>query len=221
MLTFAPCFTACKKNADKKPACRIIAFTLGGQVFNMTYNGNGKLISVNNGSFSQTYDYVGDTTIVTSLNSGVFSSRAIAARNGAGLATNVRTELNATGTEWTNDTFEYNGDELSKQVSTRSADTSKGIITYVWFNHNMMSETAGSTTTLLDYYTDKPRQTGEYLDFFQFLSGYEYLRTKNLLKSFGNSTLTYEFGSDGNISSLTINSPGGTPAAINYQYRCN
>ena len=221
ILILAAAFNACKKNNDKKPVCRIAAFTIAGQVYNITYNSSGKVIAIATGIFSQTYDYFNDTTTITSLNDGTFSSRTIVALNGAGLATNVRTELNASGTEWTNSTFEYNGDELSKQISTRSGDTSRGITTFIWFNHNMISETIDSNTTVLDYYTDKPRQAGDYLDFFQFLGGYEYLRTKNLLKSFGNSTLTYQFGTDGNISELTISSPGGIPAGINYQYQCN
>ncbi|MGE5108652.1 MAG: hypothetical protein ACM3H8_13995, partial [Sphingobacteriales bacterium] len=62
---------------------------------------------------------------------------------------------------------------------------------------------------------------GDYLDFFQLIEGYEFLRTKNLLKTFGNSTLTYDFGTDGNIAALAISSPGGAPSAINYQYKCN
>ena len=219
-IIIAVSFNACKKNTDKKSVCRIIAFTVAGQVYHISYNNQGKIISLTGGSLSDSYDYFGDTTIVTSLDAGTFASKTTIALNKAGLATNVRTENNGSGTDWTNDVFEYNGDELAKQTSTRSADTIKGITTYAWFNHNMISETMGSNTTVLGYYTDKPRQDGDYLAFIQFISGYEVYRTKNLLKTFGSATLTYDFGSDGNISSLTITSPGGTPESLNYQYEC-
>jgi hypothetical protein len=214
-------FSACKKDKDKKPDCRISAFTVAGQAYNVLYNGNGKLISVVSSSFSQTYDYSGNTTVVTSLNAGAFSSKVIITNNAAGLAINVRTESNSSGTEWTNEAYEYNGDELAKQTSTRSGDTSRGIITYTWFNHNMIVQRTASTVTVWDYDASAPRQKGDYLDFFQFLSGYEYLRTRNIIKSIGNSTLTYGFDIEGNISSVSVGSTGGTPASINYQYECN
>ena len=215
-------FTACKKNNDAKPVCRINLFTLGGQVYTISYNSNGKVISLTtNSGFSQTYAYSATTTVITSSNSGAFSSKATVTLNAAGLATNVRTELNSSGTEWMNDAYEYNGEELIKQTSTRSSDNTQNITTYTWFNHNPISQTAGSSTETLGYYADKPRQNGDYLDFFQLIGGYEFLRTKNLLKTFGNSTLTYDFGTDGNIAALAITSPGGAPSTINYQYECN
>jgi hypothetical protein len=160
-LLIAASFGACKKNNDKKPVCRITAFTIAGQVYQISNNSEGRIIGLTGGSQSITYDYFGDTTIVTSLDSGVFSSKATIL-NAAGLATNVRKENNHSGTDWTNDSFEYNGDELSKQTSTRSADTSRSITTYTWFNHNMISETIGSSTTLLKYYIKKPLKNGNY-----------------------------------------------------------
>ena len=212
-------FTGCKKNNDRKPLCRITAFTLAGQVYNLSYNSNGKIIVLTHDVFSQTYDYSPNTTIITTLSSGAFNSKVIATINATGLATNVRTEHNVSGTDWSNEAYEYNGEELIKQTSTRSSDTVHNITTYTWFNHNPISQTAGSSTELLQYYTDKPRQNGDYLDFFQLIGGYEFLRTRNLLKSFGNSTLTYDFGMDGNISAVTFSTPGGS-STINYQYEC-
>lgn len=120
-----------------------------------------------------------------------------------------------------NDANEYNGEELIKQASSRSSDNTRNITTYTWFNHNAISQTAGSGTETLRYYADKPRQNGDYLDFFQLIAGYDFLRTENLLKTFGNSTLTYDFGIDGNIAALTISWAGGTPSTVNYQYECN
>jgi len=219
---FVASFTACKKNSDAKPVCRINFFTLGGQVYTISYNSNGKIISLSTSAgLTQVYTYLPNTTVITSSNSGTFSSKTTVTLNTAGLATNVRTELNSSGTEWMNDANEYNGEELIKQTSTRSSDNTQNITTYTWFNHNVISQTAGSSTETLEYYADKLRQNGDYLDFFQLIAGYEFLRTKNLLKTFGNSTLTYDFGTDGNIAALTISSTGGTPETLNFQYECN
>lgn len=196
-LTAGP--AACRKKNDAKSVCRISTFTVGWQVYQITYNGNGKIISLTNGTLTQTYDYLKDTTIITSLYSGVFSSKVVATINASGLATNVRTQFDPLSSEWANDAYEYNGDEVSKRITTISNDTRSGITTYTWFNHNIISETIDSNTLPFECYSDKFRQSGDYLDFFQFLAGYESIRTKNLLKSFGNSTLNYPFGSDGNI----------------------
>jgi hypothetical protein len=220
LLAVTLCFDACKKNSDRKPVCRISAFTLAGQVYHISYNGEGKIISLTGGNLSDTYDYFGNTTIVTTLDAGAFSSKTIITANPAGLATNVRTELNASGSDWTNDSLEYNGDELAKKISTTSVSTGKDTTTYTWFNHNMISETTGTNVTSLAYDAARPKQNGDYLAFIELISGYQMFRNKNLLKSFGGADLTYDFGSDGNIASLTISSPGGTPASINYEYEC-
>lgn len=188
----------------------------------MSYNSNGKIISlVTSNGVSQTYDHLPNTTVITSFNSGVFSSKKTVTLNAAGLAANEKTELNSSGTDWTNDAYEYNGEELIKQTSTRATDNIQNITTYTRFNNNVISQTAGSGTESLEYYPDKPRQNGDYLDFFQLIADYDFFRTKNFLKTFGNSTLIYDFGTDGNIAALTITSPGGAPGTINYQYECN
>ncbi len=66
-IIIAVSFNACKKNTDKKPVCRIFAFTVAGQAYHISYNNQGKIISLTGGSLSDSYDYFGDTTIVTSL----------------------------------------------------------------------------------------------------------------------------------------------------------
>jgi YD repeat-containing protein len=221
VITLAATINACKKDNHTIPVCQMTRFTLAGSTYNLTYNAKGQISSITNATLNQTYHYNNDSTIITSFISGEFSYKAIVALNASGLAKNVRTELDTIGIEWVNDAFDYNGDEVAKRITTSSGDSRQSIINYTWLNHNMVSQTTDANTITLDYHLDIPRRSGDYLDFFQFFAGYEYIKTKNLLKSFGGSSLTYEFDPDGNISSLSINTPGNTPTVLQYQYKCN
>ena len=71
----------------------------------------------------------------------------------------------------------------------------------------------------LNYYMDKPKQTGDYLSVVQLFDGYEIIRNKNLLKTYSQVNLVYNFNPDGNISSV-----GAAPDNqffFEYEYDCN
>jgi hypothetical protein len=219
-------FGGCKKNNDEKPVCRVIAAsgTSGGSNYHLEYNGDGKVTRISNGAVVTTFEYPADNLIIgTTLDAGIFRNKQIINVNAAGLALNVRTENNLAGTDWTNSAYEYNGDELMKATNTFSGGGSPTITSYTWLNGNMISAQTGSFIEALGYYTDQPRQTGDFLAFAQFIQGFETIRNKNLLK-FDSSALgidfIYEFQPDGNILSIKIIS-GGTPTFLIYQYECN
>jgi hypothetical protein len=52
------------------------------------------------------------------------------------------------------------------------------------------------------------------------LQGYEIYRNKNLLKTIAGTSLNYEFGTDGKISSLSATT-GANETFINYEYQCD
>ncbi len=226
LFTASGIFSGCKKSNDKKPTCRIIAASIpsSGVVFNFLYNNNGKLSRISTAFGTASFDYPADNTvIVTTQASDTFQSRKIIKVNAAGLATNVRIENNTAGTQFTNDAFEYTGNELAKQTSTSSFDPNPRITTYTWFNGNMVSiASGGAITESREYFTDKPRQDGDFFTFNQFIQGFEIVRTKNLVKSTSQSGLnfTYEFGADGNISSVKATFSSGVSAFQDYQYEC-
>jgi len=214
----AASLAACKKNVDKKSACRISALAGNGQVSHLSYNSEGQIskLVVTSGD-TTTYDYVGNIITVISHSSGAFSHRYIATLNSAGLVTNLRYETNAAGTNWTNTAYEYNGEEVSRAINTYSSGGSD-TTTFLWLNHNIVSDTRGTQTESWVYNTDKLRQDGDYLWIVsKFSYGADIYRTKNLVKSINSSNFSYEFDSEGKISSWGF--VGSNPLV--YGYECN
>lgn len=215
-------FIACKKNNNKKKNCELVEANIPGSGdILFSYNSDGKVSKAGIGVGSvNTFSYKGDSVIVLNTDSGVFQSKNTYAINSAGLATYQRTEYDQTGTNWTIVNYEYNSDELSKSTTTSSSGVAPTVSTYTWFDHNMVAQTSGTTTTVYEYYTDKPEQSGDYLAFTQLIQGATIVRNKNLLKSITGSTFNYAFNSDGNISALEITGTGSA-AVFNYTYQCN
>ncbi len=220
--TIAGLQSGCKKNNDKKANCRIssASSTTAGNAYLFLYNNENKLIRTSLGSSVITYDYSGNTTTVTNLDSGKFLNKSIVTNNADGLAINVRTETNTNGSEWSNTFYEYTGTELAKSTFTSSAGGSATVSTYVWTNGNLVSSKTDTTISTLDYYTDKPRQPGDFLSLVQVIQGYEIYRTRNLLKTASGTNLIYIFGTDGKIISLEAVS-GTSTTILDYQYQCN
>jgi len=106
--------------------------------------------------------------------------------------------------------------------STNTSSTARApyVTTYSWKDHNMVSTTADTTTTNFGYYTDKARQSGDYFLLVQTIQGYEIIRCKNLLKTVGSSTLAYEFGDGGKITSLSATT-GSNTSFLDFEYQCN
>jgi hypothetical protein len=217
----------CKKDKDepKKPDCRIITITPtpSGSAFNISYNSDGKISTISTGSDITSFAYSGNTIIATTTNSGTFSSKKIITLNGNGMAVNVKTETNASGTNFSNDVYEYSGTELIKATTTSSSGGTPTISTLTWNNGNLVSISSGSSVTTLDYFTDKPAQVGDYLNIAQLVVGYQIYRTKNAIKSlFQGSTITsfdYSFDGDNKITSLAAT--GGSNITYSYQHQCN
>ena len=215
-------FTQCKKSNDKKPSCRIITVTPApnGTPFHFTYNADGKPSRVESSSFVTTFEYSPGSAIIVTFNSGNFQSKTTATLNQDGLATNVRTELDTLGTNWSNVFYEYNGQELSKSTLTSSAGGRPVINTYTWSNHNLVLSSTDSSSETFGYYTNKPVQTGDYFLLVQDLQGYAIYRNQNLLKSIDATSLNYDFGTDGKINSLSATT-GANETFLNYEYQCD
>jgi hypothetical protein len=213
---------ACKKTSSTKKNCKIVdASIVGSGDIHITYNAQGRIAQVSVGVGSMyTFTYLGDTVLMLNTDSGIFQSRTVYTNNAAGLMTYQRTIYDQAGTNWSIVSYEYNGEELSKSTTTTSSGAPPVVNTYGWFNHNMVAQASGTSTTIYDYYTDKPEQSGDYFAFFQILQGGLTIRNQNLVKSTTGIQFNYSFDADGKISSLELE--GNASAAIlNYSYQCN
>jgi hypothetical protein len=226
-VVFAAIIASCKKDEAPKQTCRIITATqvISGMnsTFNLTYNSEGKLSSVTEGKQTSVYVYGGNTVIVNTTSDGLFYSKRIITLNTNGLASNSKTENDITGSDWDNISYEYNGTEIIKSTFTVSAGGAPTIETYKWSGGNMVSLTSGSTSTILEYFTDKPSQSGDYFYFTQLIAGYNVLKAKNALKSISTGSditnFDYNFDADGKITSFVCT--GGSSYTQTYQYQCN
>jgi hypothetical protein len=212
----------CKKNNDKKANCLLSSASsaTAGNGYIFLYDNDGKLIRTTLGANVATYEYDGNTTIVTNLDSGKFLNKSTITKNTDGLAINVRTDYDLSGNTWNNTFYEYTGTELNRSTYTSSTGGIATITTYTWQNQNLVASRQDTTVSTLEYYTDKPRQTGDFLSLIQFIQGYEIYRTKNLLKTLSGSNLIYIFGTDGKINSVELIS-GASTTILDYQYQCN
>lgn len=216
----------CKKEHGVSQPCNnsLIAAVhhSNGNWYRLSYNADRRLSKLTVGDSITSFEYRGDSTIVTVLDSGHFVSRSLVSLNGLGLATNVRTEKNEAGTNWFNTFYEYNGAELMRSTITSSGGISPRVTTYTWANHNLASATTDAAILAFGYYSDKPVQHAGYLEITQLFQGYELYRNKNLLKSISGSVFNYQFGPGDQIAFVVVNS-GGDPDVFNYgvSYQCD
>lgn len=225
IVLLAGTLAGCKKDHDTKAAsaCQIIGMrdTMNNTTNELTYNSNGKLSNLVQGSLLTTYDYADNKVIITQTEGGTLISKTTAVLNTAGLAVNVYTETPQTGIAWRNVLHEYAGQQIVKTTTTTADGSPAEITTYQWSDGNLISAVTGADTATYGYYLDKPTQPGDYLSIGQKLQGYEQIRAKNLFKSIGDNTFSYGFGPDGKISSIRSVFGGATIFDYVYQFKCN
>ena len=87
-------FTGCTKNNPTNPTlpgCRIVHFTSdNGGSADITYNSDGTLKTITQGSLVSSYVYSGNTYTVTATMNGDFFTKSTVTFNADSLATNVR-----------------------------------------------------------------------------------------------------------------------------------
>jgi len=222
-------FTACKKYNDdaNTDACSIITATNISEniVYHFFYKPDGKIYKAEAGAKVIKYEYSGNTTIITTIDSGRFINKIIATLNSLGFATNVRIQNDTAGASWNNTVYEYNGVEVTRSTYTSSGSGAAGIAMYHWSDGNLVSKSFASDTINYNYYTNQHTQEGDYIFFAQLLQGYKIYHTINLLSSYSSTTVssttffTYEFAS-GKISSfIAANSDGSV--RFDYEYQCD
>jgi YD repeat-containing protein len=220
--------TGCKKDPpaeqQQKDPCKVTSVSVNGTSVALTYNDDGTVSSVTSSGGTRTYTYSDNTVTQTTTVLGQFVQKIIVTQNSAGFATNVRTEYSADGSDWTNEVYEYDGNQVSKLTYTDSESDEPEVSTFKWSGGNLVSVTDGDDITTIDYYTDKPSQAGDYVFASQLVQGYFVFSNKNLVKTITDgddvSNITYIFGDDGKINSFSEDD-GSDVTTYNFTYQCD
>jgi hypothetical protein len=222
------CFiSACKKDGHENmpPAqhgCRVAYFTTNVRDTSfIRYNSNGSINNIRetNGTVTS-YSYAGNMVTLNKTGPTGFEFRTIVAVNSIGLATNVRMEFNSQGTNWINVAYEYNNDQVSRDIVTLS---NPGIVdtgNFTWQNGNPVALSDGSTISHYDFDLNSSHQPGDYFSLLQLLTGFEVVRPKNLVISLDQTTFSYVFSADGHISSITETPPNADAITNGFVYEC-
>ncbi|HSZ31656.1 MAG TPA: DUF4595 domain-containing protein [Puia sp.] len=226
---------SCSKKSSGGSAassCQIITIldssSSGNTIFNLTYNNNGKVSTIQNTSVTnpttEVFTYSGNDILITTTGTGnVFVSSDSIVTNSAGLIT--FSQLVDASSDTTVYTFTYDGNnDLLKQTSqTNSGTISTSTFTYT--NGDLTSSSDGTNTTTYSYTNSKPSENGDYIHIFQLFNyGGQAIKTAHLIQSLtAGSTVdnfNYTFDSSGKITSLTLTS-GAVVETVSYQYQCN
>jgi hypothetical protein len=228
---------SCKKDKDdKKPVCRIVRIIDSGMrtnMYNITYNNDGRISTLHSSGASVTnkvFTYSGNTiNINTTVGSNTFSSRDSITLDNKRRPVNIRSFFNESGTNWSNFSLEYNGDDLLKYTVTTSSSSPPETVTATYVNGNMVNLQTAGTSLTFEYFTDKLVQPGDYLEIANLIQyGATIYPHKNLVKSAISNggaitNFNYEFNTDGQITKLiaTSSGSGSSVNTLSYQYQCN
>lgn len=223
---------ACKKERDNTSRCNIATMTQAGPggnaVYTFTYNDEGKLATMDvggTGASHKDFAYSSNTVFIVTLDpDGKFKRKDSIAIDSKGRPLNIRSFTSADGSTWENTSFEYNGDDLKNSALTYNYNSTPMTTTFTYSNGNPVIMATGGSSTILEYFTDKKVQKGDYLEMASLVqNGVNIYPHKNMVKlvASGGSIVNfaYEYNSDGLVSKVTITS-GTDIALLTYTYEC-
>lgn len=212
---------SCSKDEVSNPNYKLSKIITDGLQIKIKYRNDNRIESfINDVNDSSTvFTYFENTTISTSYTNGEFSSRTTITNNSDGLATEMLYEYG--NNLFYKNVYQYNGTEVSQQSYTSSTITTPQITNYIWSNGNLIQ----IGNSYLTYYEDKTSQVGEYLHIFQLLGGFEYIKSKNSIKSISQNNqsqnFSYTYDSGGKIIAMAVTAINSSPQILNYEYTIN
>lgn len=214
---------ACKKNSGPSN-CKVAAVALvpkGGtpQAVNFTYDDNGKLKYMINGSQSVEYTWVANGYRRFASTGNGWTYRSFIELNADGKPVTKKDStyngqnLNAT----TLYTYEYDGQGQLIKIFKNNSPQPEDIFT--WSNGNLVKYQSGNVIYIMDHYTDKPNREFTFIELQIFVSlGVNAIKSKNLLKAVtaGGDQLTfsYQYDGSGNIKEWNAIVLGTSDTAI-------
>lgn len=220
----------CKKESDKNANCQIVAIvsSAGNSNYTITYNEEGKVATIDAPGPSPSHKdfaYDGNTIYIVSLDKdGHFQQKDSITIDSKGKPLNIRTMYTTDGSKWQNNSFEYNGEDFKSSAQTTNSNPTPVTTTATYSNGNPLSLVTNGNSSVLDFYTDKKVQKGDYLEVASLLQyGISIYPHKNLVKMIasggGATNFAYEFNADGLITKVTATS-GTQVSILLYTYEC-
>lgn len=225
--------TACKKNKDERPACKLTTITPNrGDITNIYYDSQNRLKTIRRGSSTITLEYKADSLIALETRGSSFYQKMKCKLNTQGLPITIRHEADQSGSTWFQTDLEYNGTELTK-TTWFAPPNIRDITNYTWNNGNMVSRSTAVDSYEYEYFTDRSIQSADayFIETVMPELGIQSVRNKNLLKklkytrtSLGSYTYFYEyqFDKDGKVLKI-IRTTGEPNEKIEWdmQYQCD
>jgi YD repeat-containing protein len=230
LLAVALIAASCSKSKDEPKdeilTCQLSEKASGNLKTNYAYNSDGKLASVKEGDYQETYTYTANSLTWKFIEPSGSTATTTYTLDAQGLA--------ITSTEGAiNNTFTYDANGYLTEV--RSDASWIGTIKYTWANGNLtkIEQTKnGSTTTTSFEYNTESRPTGFGLDYLsaneniwhdgdrQILSNGNFgKQPKNLVSKASNITYTYTKDGSGNITKM-VTKQGTNETALEFKYNC-
>ena len=220
-------FTACKKDKEKKPECRITRITKNGtQTYDLTYGDDNKLKSILVLPMNElsSFSYSGNITTVLVTKNGNFTRKMIVTNNTNGLATNILIENNTAGNDWFNQAITYEGQHIISNYATDSGGNPPESIEYIWKEGNPSVLINSGDIFHCEYYKEKQFQVGDWRDIQQLIVGYRIYQYQNLLQlieiNSNKSYYTYKFDESGRITQ-TKETSKNSEVIFDLKYECD
>jgi hypothetical protein len=226
-LAFAP---SCSKKNAAAPACKLITITdvIGSSTstFNLTYNNDGKISTLQStsgsSSTSKVFTYSGNVIFITTTNSGStdVTTDSIVINSGGF----ILSDLNRYTTNQSLTTYTYSGTQLLKSVFQYNSNPAV-TTTYTFTNGDLTGSTDGTTTSTYSYDAQKASAPGDYFQLVQLIQyGASFIKNSHQITAFqsGGSieNINYTYDNTGKITGLT-GTGGSSVETITYQFNCN
>lgn len=192
-----------KKSAE---VCNIQKLLMEDYEYNFSYDEHFRISKIESGDKITNYSYNRNQITILTTASGMFYRKHIITTNDAGLVMNFKTEINPSGSIWTNEAYTYNGNQISTSVSTTSAGPPGDRSLYIWSAEGNLLKIINeySPDTEFSYNTRQAFQEGDYANVSNLIdSKYPLYRTKNLVESISSHFINYDFDTNNKITRIS------------------
>jgi len=220
---FSMCFVSCKKDNNSDAAqCRVTDIKSNDSIsseYGLSYNADKKISVITLAPYKgkRLFTYSGNFIFRAVMDSsGNIIQSDTLSLNKNGLVSSIASYFVGNGSH-SYEAMVY--DSKNQLIGVTGASASNTFVNYTWRNGDMVSIKYITTDTeIMNYYTDKPADNGDYLRIMSFTEwGLPLFKCNHLFKGSGNNIFTYTYDADGKITSVLNN----RTVLYTYTYSCD